>query len=62
MVGLSRKGMMGTITGRTADARVAGSLAAAVVAVQNGARIVRAHDVGRNGRCVEDGVDAIMEI
>ncbi len=45
LVGLSRKGMIGTITGRTSDARLAGSLAAAVVAVQNGAKIVRTHDV-----------------
>ena len=37
--------MIGTITGRTPAARVAGGLAAAVVAVQNGARIVRTHDV-----------------
>lgn len=46
MAGLSRKGMIGTLTGRGADARVAGSVAAAVVAVQNGARVVRVHDVG----------------
>jgi dihydropteroate synthase len=45
LVGLSRKGMIGTITGRSAGARVAGSIAAAVIAVQRGARIVRAHDV-----------------
>jgi dihydropteroate synthase len=45
LVGLSRKGMIGTITGRPSDARVAGSVAAAVIAVQHGARIVRAHDV-----------------
>lgn len=45
LVGLSRKGMIGTLTGRTTEARVAGSVAAAVIAVQNGARIVRAHDV-----------------
>jgi dihydropteroate synthase len=45
LVGLSRKGMIGTITGRALDARVAGSVAAAVIAVQHGARIVRAHDV-----------------
>jgi dihydropteroate synthase len=45
LVGLSRKGMIGTITGRASDARTAGSLAAAVVAVQNGAKIVRTHDV-----------------
>jgi dihydropteroate synthase len=45
LVGLSRKGMIGTITGRALDGRVAGSVAAAVIAVQHGARIVRAHDV-----------------
>ena len=45
LVGLSRKGMIGTITGRASDARVAGSVAAAVIAVQRGARIVRTHDV-----------------
>lgn len=45
LVGLSRKGMIGSITGRALDARVAGGLAAAVLAVQNGAKIVRTHDV-----------------
>ncbi len=45
LVGLSRKGMIGTITSRKSDQRAAGSVAAAVVAVQNGARIIRAHDV-----------------
>ena len=45
LVGLSRKGMIGTITGRALGARLAGGLAAAVVAVQNGAKIVRTHDV-----------------
>ena len=45
LVGLSRKAMIGTITQRKSDARVAGSVAAAIFAVQNGARIVRTHDV-----------------
>jgi dihydropteroate synthase len=45
LVGLSRKRMIGTLTGRGDGERLAGSLAAAVVAAQNGARIVRAHDV-----------------
>lgn len=45
-VGLSRKSMIGRLTGREAPAdRVAGSVAAAVIAVQRGARIVRVHDV-----------------
>jgi dihydropteroate synthase len=45
LAGLSRKGMIGALTGRDADARVHGSVAAALLAVQGGARIVRVHDV-----------------
>jgi dihydropteroate synthase len=45
LAGLSRKRMIGAITGRNGGERLAGSLAAAVVAAQNGARIIRAHDV-----------------
>jgi dihydropteroate synthase len=54
LVGLSRKGMLGTLTGRSVDDRLAGGLAAAVLAVAHGAHIVRTHDVGRNGRCAEN--------
>lgn len=45
LAGLSRKRMIGALTGRTDGDRLAGSLAAAVVAAINGARIIRAHDV-----------------
>ena len=45
LAGLSRKGMIGTVTGRPMDQRMVGSVAAALVAVQNGAAIVRVHDV-----------------
>jgi dihydropteroate synthase len=45
LAGLSRKGMIGALTGRGVDARVHGSVAAALLAVQNGASIVRVHDV-----------------
>jgi dihydropteroate synthase len=44
-VGLSRKSMLAALTGRAVDDRVAGSVALAAIAVLNGARIVRAHDV-----------------
>ncbi len=45
-VGLSRKAMIGAMTGKTTPAdRAAGSVAAALIAVQRGARIVRVHDV-----------------
>lgn len=46
MVGLSRKSFVGRITGRPAGERVHGSVAMAMLAVLNGARIVRVHDVG----------------
>lgn len=46
LVGLSRKSMIGSLLGGvSADQRLPGSLAAAVVAVLRGAQIVRAHDV-----------------
>lgn len=46
LAGLSRKKTIGEITGRDAPAeRVHGSVAAHLIAAQNGARIVRVHDV-----------------
>jgi dihydropteroate synthase len=45
LVGLSRKGMIGSITGRDVTRRAAGSAAAALLAAQCGADVVRAHDV-----------------
>lgn len=45
LVGLSRKRMIGEITGQAVSERVAGSVALALLAVERGARIVRVHDV-----------------
>jgi len=45
LVGLSRKAMLGTLTQRPPGERTCGSVALAVIAALNGARIVRAHDV-----------------
>lgn len=45
LAGLSRKSTIGAITGREANGRLAGSIAAHLIAVQNGARILRVHDV-----------------
>ncbi|GAA5784931.1 dihydropteroate synthase [Chitiniphilus shinanonensis] len=45
LVGVSRKTMLGQITGRQVDERLAASLGAALVAAQAGAHIVRVHDV-----------------
>jgi dihydropteroate synthase len=55
LAGLSRKSMVGHLTGRPADQRVHGSVALAVMAVVNGARIVRVHDVAAT-------VDAIKTV
>ena len=45
LVGVSRKSMLGAITGRPVHERLSASVVAAIVAVQRGARIVRVHDV-----------------
>lgn len=45
LVGWSRKSTLGQITGRPVQARVAASVAAALLCVQRGASIVRVHDV-----------------
>jgi dihydropteroate synthase len=45
MAGWSRKSTLGAVTGRAAGERLAGSIAAALLAVQHGATIVRVHDV-----------------
>ncbi len=45
LVGLSRKSMIGKLTGRPEGERLHGSVALAVIAALNGARIVRVHDV-----------------
>jgi len=45
LAGLSRKSMLGAITGRDVDDRLVASVAAAMMAVQRGASIVRVHDV-----------------
>jgi dihydropteroate synthase len=52
LAGMSRKSMIGALTGRAPAERVAGSVAAALAAVARGAAIVRVHDVA-------DTVDAL---
>jgi len=47
LIGVSRKSLIGEITGRPVDERLAGSLAAMLAAVARGARIVRVHDVAQ---------------
>ena len=59
LVGLSRKSTLGAITGRPAEERLAASVAAALLAVQHGAKIVRVHDVAatRDAIAVLDAVE-----
>jgi len=45
LVGVSRKSMLAAVTGREVDQRLAASVAAATLALQGGARIIRSHDV-----------------
>ena len=52
LVGLSRKAMLGLITGKSVRDRKAASIAAAVIALMKGANIIRTHDV-------QDTVDAM---
>ena len=45
LAGISRKSMLGKITGKDTNERVAASIAAAIMAADRGAKIVRVHDV-----------------
>jgi len=45
LAGISRKSMLGKVTGKDTNERVAASIAAAVMAADRGANIVRVHDV-----------------
>lgn len=60
LAGISRKSMLGAITGRSVEHRLSASVAAALLAAQRGARILRVHDVAETRdalavwRAVED--------
>ena len=45
LVGMSRKSMLGAVTGRPVDERIHAGVAASVLALQGGAAIIRTHDV-----------------
>ena len=48
LMALSRKRCIGDMTGRAAEDRLAGTLAADMISVQNGAKIIRVHDVSES--------------
>jgi dihydropteroate synthase len=52
LAGISRKSMLGKITGKEVDQRLSPSIAAAIMAADRGAKIIRVHDV-------PDTVDAL---
>jgi dihydropteroate synthase len=58
MVGASRKGFIGKLLGTAEGQRLEGSLAAAAMAIMNGASVVRCHDVLETRRVVQV-VDAV---
>lgn len=53
LAGMSRKTMIGAITGKPVEQRAAGSVAAALVAAAHGAKIVRVHDVAETVDALE---------
>lgn len=61
LVGLSRKSMLGSITGRGVSERLPASLAVATISALKGASIIRVHDVGETVDAVKV-VSAMEEI
>jgi dihydropteroate synthase len=61
MVGLSRKSVLGELTGRDVGDRLPGSVAAAVIAAQRGAAVLRVHDVAatRDALAILDAVRSV---
>jgi dihydropteroate synthase len=55
LVGVSRKSMVGHLTGRTVEHRLAGSVSLAALAAAEGAAVLRAHDVAETVDAVKVG-------
>lgn len=58
LVGLSRKSVLGEVTGRPIGERATVSVVAAVIAVERGAKIVRVHDVAKT----KDALDLLASV
>jgi dihydropteroate synthase len=67
LAGLSRKAMLGRITGKAPGERVHASVAAALIAIEKGASVVRVHDVAATSdalavwRAVRDTIGAVSK-
>jgi len=59
LVGVSRKSFLGKFSGLDANERLPASLACAILAVESGARIIRAHDVWETVHAVR-GAEAVL--
>jgi dihydropteroate synthase len=59
LVGVSRKSVIGDITGAQADHRLPGTIALNVLALLGGARIFRVHDVKENRQALECALEAV---
>lgn len=53
LVGMSRKSMLGQVTGREVSARLAASVAAATIAAMKGVQFLRVHDVAETKDAVK---------
>ena len=53
LIGLSRKSMLGAVTDRAVDERLAASLAGATISAMKGAKILRVHDVAQTKDIVQ---------
>lgn len=53
LAGLSRKSMIGNLLGVPADERVLGSVVSATIALMNGAKILRVHDVAETKQAMD---------
>ncbi len=60
LIGVSRKSVIGKILGKRVDDRLYGGLGLAALAVANGARIIRTHDVGPTVDAVRS-VSAVLQ-
>jgi dihydropteroate synthase len=52
LLGVSRKSFLGKITGANVNERLPASLACAILAIESGAHIIRAHDVAETVQAV----------
>jgi dihydropteroate synthase len=53
MIGISKKSMVGELTGKTVESRTLGSKILEAIALLNGANIVRSHDIDETNELIK---------